>query len=313
MSTTSTKASRRRSPRARVAHRCGTVAIVGRANAGKSTLLNLFMDTKLAAVSPRPQTTWHRILGVKTGDTYQALFLDTPGLMYKTADDLDRHMLQQSLSALQEADLVVLMVVPRPSDRIEERILGDLREGEKRCILAINKVDLAPKESLLPIMEEYSKLYPFLEIVPISALRKDGTDVLLDLIARNLPLGKPLYPKDEMTDRPERFLVAEAIREKLFRLYRQEVPYFCAVEIEEFREAEPPERKKVYISALIYVDRDSQKGILIGKGGEALKRVGTEARRDVEALLGQPVFLELQVKTRPGWRRDPDLLMELGY
>ncbi len=291
----------------------GTVAIVGRPNVGKSTLLNILVKFRLSAVSPKPQTTRHKILGVLTGANFQAAFLDTPGMPYKTSLELDRLLISRSLEAIFEADLVVLMVESKTPADIERRLVGELKRLDKQAILAINKVDLVNKQELLPIIEEYSGLYPFLEIVPLSARKMDGVKELLDLIVKHLPAGEPIYAEDDITDRPERFLVGEIVREQVFNRYGAEVPYAVAVEIEQFREASNAHGGKDYISVILYVERDSQKGILIGRGGEKLKEIGSAARKAIEELLERPVFLELRVKVRPGWRKDSAFLQKIGY
>jgi len=293
--------------------RSGTVAIVGRPNVGKSTLLNLLVSFKLAAVSPKPQTTRHKIRGVLTGDGYQAAFLDTPGVPYKTRHELDRLLLARALEALHEADLVVLMVEPKPPADIERRLIGELQHQSKPAILTINKIDLVQKPQLLPLIEGYNGLYPFLETVPLSARRCDGVDALRDAIVRHLPEGGPLFPPDEVTDRPERFLVAEIIREQVFNAYALEIPYAVAVEVDTFREGSEAHGGKDYIQAVLYVEKESQKAILIGRGGDMLKKVGTQARQGMEALLERPVHLELWVKVYPRWRKDKAFLERIGY
>ncbi|MSQ22774.1 MAG: GTPase Era [Dehalococcoidia bacterium] len=292
---------------------CGTVSIAGRPNVGKSTLMNILIDFKLSAVSPKPKTTRHKILGVLTDEDYQVAFLDTPGLPSRRHDELDRRLLSSSLEAIHEADLVVMVVEPKPPGEIEHRLIGELRGESKQAILAINKIDLVKKPELLPVMEAYARLYPFLEIVPISAVQPDGVDTLLNLIVRHLPEGEPLFAPDDVTDRPERFLAAELIREQVFNSYAQEVPYAVAVEIDTFQEQSQEHGGKDYISAILYVERDSQKAILIGRGGAMLKEIGTQARQGIEALLERPVHLELWVKVYPDWQMDRAFLLRLGY
>ena len=305
---------RRRKARAeRPAYRSGTVAIVGRPNVGKSTLLNVLLDYKLAIMSPKPQTTRHQLLGLHSGPGYQIAFLDTPGLMQRARDLLDRRMRSRVLAALQEADLAVLVVEPRPPGDIEARIMEALREGRRPAILAINKIDRVAKPRILPVIEEYSRRFPFLEAVPVSALGQDGTALLLDRIVAHLPEGEPLHEADAVTDRPERFLVEELVREQLFHLYGQEVPYDTAVEVEEFRESSAEEGRKDLIRAVVYVNKQSQRHILVGRAGAALKEVGMRSRGQIEEMLGRPVFLELWVRVRPGWRQDEGFLRELGY
>ena len=293
-------------------YRSGYVAIVGRPNVGKSTLLNQLLQERLAAVSPKAQTTRHRILGILSGPSYQVLFLDTPGFMRQAADELDRRMLKSAKQAIDDADVVVLLVEPRPPGDIEEQLIGLLKN--KPSILAINKVDTVEQGHLPPVIDAYRRLHDFVDVVPISALYGAGLGHLLSRIVENLPEGEPFYPEDQLTDRTERFIVSELIREQIYHLYGDEIPYDTAVEIEEFREAaDDPDRTKDYIRAVIYVNRESQKKILIGAGGSAIKRLGQNARKQIEAFLGRPVYLELWVKVRRKWRKNPQLLKQLGY
>jgi len=291
----------------------GYVGIVGKPNVGKSTLINNFLRFKLSSVTHKPQTTRHKILGVLTGDDYQIVFFDTPGIMGKARYELHKVMIKRALEVLDESDIVLFMVEPSAPGPEDLMILDEIKKRDKRSILTINKVDRVNKLELLPLIEEYSKLYDFLEIVPISALKLINTDELLEAIIKHLPEGEPFYPPDMITDKPERFFVAEIIREKILELYGEEIPYTSAVLIEEFREKDEEHGGKDYIRAVILVERDSEKKILIGRGGEAIKRVGVRARREIEAFLGRPVYLELWVKTRPRWRRDLRILKELGY
>ncbi len=293
--------------------RSGTVAIVGRPNVGKSTLLNLLVKFKLSAVSPKPQTTRHKVLGILTSSSYQVAFLDTPGLPYRTPDELNRRLVSRALEALEEADLAVLMVEPRSPGRVERQLIEALQKAGKPGILAINKIDLLPKARVLPVMDEYRQLYPFSEIVPISALKPDGVDRLLDVIVAHLPQGEAQFPPDEPTDRTERFLAAELVREQVFNTLAQELPYAVAVEIDEFREQSEEYGGKDYIRAVLYVEKDSQKGILIGRNGEMLKRIGSQARQGIEAVTDRPVYLELWVKVYPRWRKDKAFLQRIGY
>jgi len=289
--------------------KAGMVAIVGRPNVGKSTLLNQLVHFKVSIVTPKPQTTRENVKAILTGDHFQIVFLDTPGYLAQPAHLLDQQMVRMARGALLEADLVVMMVEPRPPGDIELRLIKLIEADRRPALLAINKIDtLRNKAEMLPVIEKYSRLHPFLEIVPISALQADGLDLLLELMVKHLPEGAPLFPPDEVTDRSERSLVADIIREEVYMLYRQEVPYSVAVAIDEFREKDPEHGDKDYIRAIIFVEREGQKGILIGKGGRALKEVGTRARQQIEFLLGRPVYLELWVKVRPGWRKDPHFL-----
>lgn len=291
----------------------GAVAIVGRPNVGKSTLLNLLVKFKLSSISPKPQTTRHKILGILTGDNYQVAFLDTPGMPFKTNYELDRFLVARALEAIREADMVALMVEPKPPADIEQRLIEEIKRQKKPAILIINKIDVVRKPELLPIIKEYSRLYSFIEVAPVSALKMDGIDSLIDTIVKHLPEGTPLFPPDEVTDRPERFLVAEIIREAVFNIYSQEVPYAVAAEIEEFKERSEEQGGKDFIRAILYVERDSQKAILIGRGGEKMKKIGERARQEIETLLGRSVYLELWVKVYPKWRKDKAFLQRIGY
>lgn len=291
----------------------GTVAIIGRPNVGKSTLLNLLVEFKLAAISPKPQTTRHKILGIITGDGYQIGFLDTPGIPAKTGDEMDRYLVARAMEAIKEADLAVLMVEPKPPGDIEKKLIQELKRGNKQSILVINKIDLIKETELLPLIKEYSLLYAFLEIIPVSVLKMNGMDSLKAAIIWNLPENIPVFLSDELTDRPERFFVAEMIREQIFNAFNQEVPYAVAVEVDEFRERAEEQEGKDYIKAILYVEKDSQKAILIGRRGEKLKEIGQKARQEIETLLGRPVYLELWVKVHPKWRKDKAFLKRIGY
>ena len=291
--------------------RCGYVPIVGRPNVGKSTLCNVMLDFKLSAVTKRPQTTRHRTLGILSGRSYQMILLDTPGIL-DPSYRLQELLVKAATSALREGDVALLMAEPKPDSLSDyPKIIKHLEAAGSPVILAINKIDLIPKPEVLPLIDHFSKLFPFEEVVPISALKADGIDILRDELVRRLPEGPPLYPPDEITDRPERFFVAELIREKIFNLYGQEIPYSTAVKIEEFTERSSP--AKDFIRAAILVERGSQKGVLIGKGGTALKRLGRQVREEVEATLGRSIYLELQVLVREKWRKKDSILRDLGY
>ncbi len=291
--------------------KCGYVPIVGRPNVGKSTLANALLRFRLSAVTRKPQTTRHRALGILTGDGYQIILLDTPGIL-DPSYRLQELLVKAAMAALDEGDVVVLMSEPAPdpfSDHVG--LFERLERSGVPVIMAINKIDLVAKADLLPIIKHFSDTFPFKEIVPISALKEDGTDRLKEALVRWLPSGPPLYPPDEVTDRPERFFAAEIIREKIFQLYGEEIPYSTAAHVEEFTERSAP--AKDYIRAAIYVERDSQKGVLIGKGGRALRRLGRQAREDIERFLGRRVYLELQVVVREKWRKKDAILRDLGY
>jgi len=280
----------------------GFVPIVGRPNVGKSTLLNRLVGEKLAIVTPKPQTTRNRILGILTTAGFQAVFVDTPGLI-QPKYPLQEYMAKAAWTTVREGDLILWLVDVRD----EPKKLKDLGIP---IILVMNKVDLLKdKSALLPLIDEYRKQGVFRELIPISALTGDGVDELLKLIENHLPLGPPLYPPDRLTESSERFIASEIIREKIFLLLKQEVPYGTAVRVEEYKEKE----ETLYIEATIFVERRSQKGILIGKGGGMLKRIGQLSRQELEEALGKRVFLQLWVKLREGWRKRKKDLRYLGY
>ena len=287
----------------------GFVSIIGEPNVGKSTLLNALIGQKLAIVTPKPQTTRNRITGVLTTDNYQAIFLDTPGIL-NPEYALHRYMVQAAYGAMADADVILYMIDgTHPSPEIEASIFEKLQEGKQPVILLINKIDRIPKADLLPLIDAYQHKRSFAEIVPISATREDGIPELLNALPNYLPDGTLYYPPDIVSELPLRFFVAETIREKVFLRTRQEVPYASTVVIEEF--AERP--KKTYIRAVIYVERETQKGILIGKQGQAIKDIGRMARQDIEIFLEESVFLELRVLVEPKWRTNTNRLRELGY
>lgn len=283
------------------------MAIVGEPNVGKSTLLNRLLKTKISITSSKPQTTRYKILGILTEGEYQCLFLDTPGII-EPAYPLQEFMVQEIKESTQSADIILWMIDPWfKKEKISEKFLKYL--NGKTVILVINKIDLVNRNDLLPLIDQVKEL-KVKEIVPISALAGDGVDDLKNIIFRELPEGPFLYPLEELSDRPIRFFVAELIRENLFEFYKKEIPYSTAVVVEEFKERE---KGKDYIRATIYVEKDSQKGILIGKDGAALKRIGEESRRAIEEFTGRPVYLDLWVKVKEKWRRDRKFLKELGY
>ena len=294
----------------------GYVAIVGKPNVGKSSLLNVLVQEKISSVSPKPQTTRFNLLGILNYEDAQFIFIDTPGIMKKVKDKLDEFSLSQIEKAIDDADVIVLLVEPKLPDEEDLRIIEILKNKNKPIILAINKIDLVKdKRELLPIIENYSKLYDFKEIIPISVIYRDGIDILIENIRKFLPdLEKPYYEDDIITDKPLRVLVAEIIREKIYLLYKDEIPYATAVKVEEYIDPdEHPEQKrdKVYIRAVIYVERDSQKGIIIGENGKRIKELGTISRKEIERLIGKPVYLELWVKVKEHWRRNESFIRSL--
>jgi GTP-binding protein Era len=292
------------------AYRCGYVTLCGVPNVGKSTLLNRLVADKLAITSPKPQTTRHRLLGVVNLDQAQIIFLDTPGMM-DPKSLLNKNLVRAALNALNEADVVVWLVPPQEQPAEEEMMLAHLGLVTQPLIIAINKIDTIPKPKILPLIERYHTLRPEAPVVPIAAISGDGLANLLAEISRRLPAGPPLFPTDHLTDQTERFLAAEFIRERVFHHTSQEIPYAAAVQIETFDEEERP--RLVKIRAVIFVERDSQKAIMIGKQGSRLKIIGQEAREELEKLLDCKIFLELWVKVWKNWRKDPRALRELGY
>jgi GTP-binding protein Era len=293
--------------------RAGYVTIMGEPNVGKSTLLNRILKQKISIVSSKPQTTRHRILGILTEETHQIIFLDTPGII-KPRYLLQEAMMQFAGRAIADADVLLFMIDaldPKTgSDLAHAEAFRRLQELRKPVILVINKIDLVEKSMLLPVIEFYSHAFPFREIFPISALTGEGTQDLQKTLIPLLPVHPPLYPPDIVSEQSERFFVSEIIREKVFRACHEEVPYATTVEVLEFKERA---HGKWFIAADIYVERDSQKGILIGKKGAMLKELGGQARKDIEGFLGHPVFLELHVKVREKWREKPEWLQRLGY
>jgi len=291
--------------------RSGYVALIGAANVGKSTLMNHILKQKISITSPKAQTTRNRILGILTRPDCQMIFLDTPGI-HRAQDSFNRILLQTTLAALQDVDVICFLVEAGEAHReINEYALEFLAGIQTPVILVINKIDLVRKTNLLPIIDRYRVLHPFHAIIPISALLGNGVSQLVDEAIGCLPEGPQYYPVDSLTDQPERFLVAELIREKIFHLTHQEIPYAVAVSIDTFHEDEHFGR--IDIDATIHVERHSQKGILIGKRGEMLKEIGKQARRDVENLLGCHVYLGLFVRVQKNWRKDSRALAEFGF
>jgi GTP-binding protein Era len=291
-------------------HRSGYVAIVGRPNVGKSTLLNRLLGQKVAIVSPKPQTTRNRITGIRTTENSQIVFLDTPGI-HRTRSLINRRMVAVALEALNEVDGVLWLIDAREGMRKEdEEIAARLKDSPATTIVLPNKIDLVAKGKLLPLMERCAALLPGREIVPVSALKGDQTTLVLEQIERFLPEGPRYYPAGEVTDQTERFLAAEIVREKIFFRAREEIPYGTAVTIDEFTEKE--EKNLIVIKATIHVERESHKPILIGKKGAMLKDIGRQAREELEALLGCRIFLELFVRVDQGWTEDPNALTEMG-
>jgi len=296
--------------------RAGYSAIIGKPNVGKSTLMNGLLDFKLSIISPRPQTTRRRVMGIINKPSYQIVFLDTPGLIDP------KYRLQKVLGTFIESSIldadILLYLVECKIDNAENRIiieeevqkLSEINPQKKPVILIINKIDLFSKNKLLPLIEHYSALYPFQNLIPVSALKKDGLSELEMELKQAIPLHPPFYDPDVLTEQPERFFVAEFIREQIFLHFQEEIPYSTEVQIEEFRERE---NAKDLIHAVIHVERDSQKGIIIGKKGSTIKNIGIQARKVIEKFLGREVYLEMRVKVSKNWRKSENQIRKFGY
>ena len=293
----------------------GVVALAGPPNAGKSTLMNKLLGQKISIVTPKPQTTRNRIAGVLNGEGYQIVFLDTPGL-HRSSVPLNREMIQVALDSLVDVEAVVFMIDVSQSSpaHVRKQKQSEYKKYLERVtsptFLLLNKIDLIDRNELLPIIEAYAELFPFNAVIPVSALTGDGLDQLVDELLKLLPKGFPYFPEDVPTDATERFLAAEIIREKVFLLTGQEIPYSSAVLIESFKE--DANRNLVEIHATIYLERKSQKGIVLGKGGKKIKDIGIAARKDIEEMVDRKVMLHLWVKIKKHWSRDENFLHELG-
>src|ERR1700740_3556720 len=289
--------------------RSGFVAIVGRPNAGKSTLVNRLVGQKIAIVTSKPQTTRNRIQGIVSKPQGQVVFIDTPGL-HEADSALGRQMMQEVAAALEGIDVLLLMAdASRMQPHADDLLLEKAKRFRGRTVLALNKVDRLPKPRLLPLIDAFAKAFDFAAILPISALNGAGCEELLGEILKQLPEGEPYFPEDQVTDQPERFLAAEIIREKAIQAMYHEVPYALAVFVEKYEETP----KLLRIEALMNVERDSQKKILIGHKGETVKKIGTEARKELEAILGVKIYLGLYVKVAPDWRENPQKVRELDW
>lgn len=292
------------------AHRCGYVAIVGRPNVGKSTLLNHILGMKLSITSRKPQTTRHQILGVKTSANTQTIYVDTPGIHQRSGTAINKYMNRAATSLLSDVDVIVFVVQVKKWTDEDQAIVEKLKTVSCPVILVVNKVDkLASKKQLLPLLSELSSRCDFAEIIPVSALNGDNVKALEDKIAPLLPENESFYPDDQITDRSMRFLASEIIREKLIRELGQELPYTSTVNIDKYVE----DKDMVHIHATIYVESEGQKAIIIGKKGARLKSIGTIARKDISAMIDSKVYLNLWVKVREGWSNDERALRGLGY
>lgn len=288
-------------------HKAGFVNIIGYPNVGKSTLMNILLGERLSIITPKAQTTRHRILGIANGDDYQMVFSDTPGILdphYK----LQEQMMQFVLGALEDADIFIVLA-DIEGEFANKDILNRIERSGVPVMVLINKIDLAQDDEVIRTRQKWENAYPEWSVIPVSALKGYNVDVVLHKILELLPEGPPYFPKDEITDKPVRFFVAESIREKILVLYKQEIPYSVEVVVDEYKE----EENIIRIRSTIHVARESQKGIIIGHQGKALKKVGTEARKDIEAFVGKKVFLELHVKVNKNWREDETKLRRFGY
>ena len=290
--------------------RSGFVSIIGRPNVGKSTLLNSMLGEKISITTSKPQTTRNRITGIKNLPDAQIVFWDTPGI-HKAKDLINRVMVKSAVSTISEVDVVLFMMeADSPSGAGDDFIINLLKEAKKPVILLINKIDRVKKQQLLPIMDKISAKYDFKEIIPLSAKTGEGVDRLQEVIVKLLDEGPKFFPDDQVTDLPERFLVSEMVREKIYSMLKDEVPYSTAVEIEEF--VDKASKNLVILKALIYVERDSQKRIIIGKNGNMIKEIGVQARKEIERLLGARVYLEIFVKVKTGWSSNVAMLKNMG-
>lgn len=286
----------------------GYVALIGKPNTGKSTLMNTLIGEKISITAHRPQTTRHQILGIKTTQSYQCVFVDTPGIHDNNQKLIHRYMNRAATSILSDVDLICLLLEVKHFNKDDEKILKRVEDLDN-VVIVLNKIDQISKQDCLPLMRKIADIAPGREIVPISALEKENLDRLETLIISRLPEGVPQFPDDQLTDKPMRFIVAEIVREKLFRLLKQELPYSITVIVDHYRE----ESDLVRISATIWVERKSQKGIVIGKKGSLLKNIGSQAREDIQRLVENKVYLQLWVKIREDWADDEKSLAAFGY
>lgn len=289
-------------------HKAGFVNIIGNPNVGKSTLMNVLVGEKLSIITAKSQTTRHRILGIVNDENFQIVFSDTPGII-KPHYKMQEAMMGFVNTALQDADVLVYVTDVKETIDKNSEYFTKITSSEVPVIVIINKIDLSNEEEVKALVAEFEKIFPKATIVPLSALLNKNMKELVDLIVSKLPDSPPYYPKDQLTDKPEKFFVSEIIREKILRNYQKEIPYSVEIEIEEYTEDD----RLVKIRAIIYVNRESQKGIIIGNRGEALKRTGTDARKDMEAFLQKKVFLETYVKVKKDWRDNTKILKDFGY
>jgi len=295
-------------------HKSGFVNIIGKPNVGKSTLMNALVGERMSIITNKPQTTRHRIFGIVSDEESQVVFSDTPGFIDDPAYKMQEHMNSFVQSTFEDADMIIFLTEPGEEYADDHPLFNSLKNVKVPVFLVLNKIDLLTDEEILLKIKDWKDRMNFTEIIPISALQKKGTNRLFDVVKRHLPEGPVYYPKDQFTDRPERFFISEIIREKLLEQYHQEIPYSVEVMVESFKETKTKKGEDlVRISAVIFANRQTQKSIIIGKGGSAIKRLGTESRKSMEKFLDSKVFLELFVKVKEGWRDDDRLLKGFGY
>lgn len=294
-------------------HKAGFVNILGNPNVGKSTLMNVLVGEYMSIINRKPQTTRHRILGIVNTDEYQVVFSDTPGRIHDPKYEMQLAMNRFIRSSYQDADVVLFMTTALEKGEALEAHVEEVSKLDVPKYLLINKCDLVDNERVDTLVSHYKSLDQFQRILPISAMHKKGTDSIMPAIVESLDEHPPFYPKDQLTDRPERFFVTEFIRDNILDLYHQEIPYSCEVVVEDFKEGEDRKGEITRIRAVVYANRKSQKSILIGKGGEAIKRLGTRSRKDIESFLQTRVFLDLHIKVRENWRDDEASLRRFGY
>ncbi len=295
-------------------HKSGFVNIIGRPNVGKSTLMNALVGERMSIITNKPQTTRHRIIGIVSEEDYQIVFSDTPGIIKDPSYKMHEAMNRFVNTTFEDADVMLFVTEATENYEDDDPVIFKLNKIKVPLFLVINKIDKTEPETLKRLIELWNNRVPFTETIPISALHKTNTEKLFQLILDSMPEGPVYYPKDQLTDKPERFFISEIIREKILLLYKQEVPYSCEVVVDSFKETQTNKGEDlVRISALIYVARKTQKAIIIGKGGTAIKKLGTEARKSIETFLEKKVFLEIHVKYKENWRDDERLLKHFGY
>lgn len=294
-------------------HQSGFVNIIGHPNVGKSTLMNALVGERMCIINRKPQTTRHRIIGILSDDNYQVVFSDTPGLIEKPAYEMQSAMNSYAYSAFEDSDIMLLVIDCNDDAPFDGKILNKIQKLTTPKILVLNKIDLIDEDQIKDVEEGWTSFLEFETIHRISALQQTGTNELLKSIIQKLPEGPPYYPKDQLTDRPERFFVSEIIREKILEIYHQEIPYSAEVIIESFKEKESKSGPIIHINANIYVARKTQKSIVIGKGGASIKQLGISSRKSIETFLDQRVHLELYVRVKENWRNDERQLKHFGY